>query len=63
MPDVFCSVNTCRYNEHGQLCNASEIVVQSDREGSQGSVRDPKSLKPTPCSSIDETCCQTFQKS
>lgn len=60
MPQVYCTVNTCKFHQKGNLCSASEIVVQSDSEGQYSSTNQADSLQATPCSSIDETCCQTF---
>lgn len=62
MPDVNCTVSTCKYYKEGNLCTANQIVIQSDLEGGFPPNARLDSLKQTPASTIDETCCQTFKK-
>ncbi len=62
MPDVACTVNTCKYWQRSNLCNANQINIQSDRAGGIPPNADLGTLPPTPCNTIDETCCQTFKK-
>lgn len=61
MPDVNCTVNTCKYWESGNLCNAQQIVIQNDEEGGFSPNANLKHLSATPAQSEDETCCQTFK--
>ncbi len=61
MPDVSCTVNTCKYWEQNNLCSASHIVIQTDEGGGFSPDASISSLAETPASSKDETCCQTFK--
>lgn len=61
MPDVNCTVNTCGYWQRGNLCNAKNIVIQTDLEGGFSPNSSLDNLKNTPADNIDDTCCQTFK--
>ena len=61
MPDVNCTVNTCKYWQTSNLCNAQQIVIQGDDAGGFSQSAKLEQLNATPASSIDETCCQTFK--
>ncbi|MDO7786804.1 DUF1540 domain-containing protein [Desulforamulus aquiferis] len=61
MPDVHCTVNTCKYWEARNLCNAQQIVVQSDGHGGFSPNAQLEQLSATPAANIAETCCQTFK--
>lgn len=61
MPDVNCTVNSCKYWTSGNLCTAQQIVVQNDQEGGFPQDAQLNQLQPTPASKTDETCCQTFK--
>ncbi|MHB8945953.1 MAG: DUF1540 domain-containing protein [Bacillota bacterium] len=61
MPDVSCTVNTCKYWENSNLCSASHIVIQTDEAGGFSPSSSINSLSETPAESKDETCCQTFK--
>ncbi len=61
MPEVSCTVNTCKYWENDNLCNASRIVIQSDAGGGFPPSASVDKLDKTPAESKDETCCQTFR--
>ncbi|MDD4239555.1 MAG: DUF1540 domain-containing protein [Desulfotomaculaceae bacterium] len=63
MPDVHCTVNTCKYWQNSNLCNAQQIVVQSDAAGGFSQNARLEQLNATPASTNDETCCQTFKNS
>jgi hypothetical protein len=61
MPDVSCTVNTCKYWENGNACKADTIIIQSDLSGGVSPNTQLSQLDQTPASSKDETCCQTFK--
>lgn len=61
MPDVNCTVNNCHYWQQGNLCNADNIVVQSDEAGGFPPSASLDNLNSTPADSKDQTCCQTFR--
>ncbi|MCL6580358.1 MAG: DUF1540 domain-containing protein [Firmicutes bacterium] len=61
MPDVHCTVNTCRYYKTGNLCTAENIVIQTDAAGGFGPNAKMCDLKATPANTKDQTCCQTFR--
>lgn len=61
MPDVHCTVDTCKYWNSGNLCAAQQIVIQNDAEGGFSPNAQLSSLAATPAESEDETCCQTFK--
>jgi hypothetical protein len=61
MPDVNCTVDTCKYWTGGNLCEAQQIVIQNDSEGGFSQNAKLKELSATPANSVDETCCQTFK--
>ena len=61
MPDVNCTVNSCKYWQNGNLCNAQNIVVQSDAAGGFPPNAKLDQLNATPASTIDDTCCQTVK--
>mgnify|MGYP000008250417 CR=1 FL=1 len=64
MPNIHCSVSNCHYWGSGNMCNASEIMVTSDRIGANmpNSYDAPQAstAQPTPVNSAMETCCKTF---
>jgi len=60
MPDVNCTVNTCKYWNNGNRCTAKNIIIQSDAAGGVSPSANLSDLKQTPARSKDETCCQTF---
>lgn len=61
MPDVGCTVNNCKYWTNGNMCNADQIMIQNDMDGGFSPNSKLNNLSPTPASTIDETCCQTFK--
>ena len=61
MPDVHCTVNTCKYWQQQNLCNAQQIVIQNDKQGGFSPNAKLEQLSATPATNIDETCCQTFK--
>ncbi len=61
MPEVSCTVSSCKYWEQKNLCNASHIIIQSDEAGGFAPTSKIDQLTETPASSKDETCCQTFK--
>jgi len=61
MPDVNCTVNTCKYWQTSNLCSAQQIVIQNDAQGGFSPNTKLDQLKATPANTIDETCCQTFK--
>lgn len=61
MPEVSCTVNTCKYWSNKNQCHADHIIVQSDAQGGFGPSAQLDQLAATPASSEDETCCQTFK--
>jgi hypothetical protein len=61
MPDVNCTVNTCKHWETGNACKADTIVIQSSRSEGVAPNAQMSQLSQTPASSKDETCCQTFR--
>ena len=61
MPDVNCTVNTCKYWTSGNLCTAQQIVVQNDQNGGFSENAQLSQLQATPAEKTDETCCQTFK--
>ena len=61
MPDVNCTVNTCKYWQSNNLCNAQQIVIQNDEAGGFSQNATLTQLNATPASTMDETCCQTFK--
>ncbi len=61
MPDVNCTVNSCKYWSSNNLCEAQQIVIQNDAQGGFSPNADLKSLNATPAGAVDETCCQTFK--
>lgn len=61
MPDVNCTVNTCKYWQDSNLCNAQQIVIQNDAQGGFSPNAKLDQLKATPANNNDETCCQTFK--
>lgn len=64
MPDVNCTVDTCKYWTANNLCTAQQIIIQSDAAGGGISPNaDLARIKPTPAKNVDETCCQTFKLS
>ena len=60
MPDVNCTVDNCKYWTSKNMCTADKIVVQNDEEGGFSPSAKIDSLKATPASAKDDTCCQTF---
>lgn len=60
MPDVNCTVNTCKYWRDSNLCDAKTIVIQSDAGGGFPPTARLEQLEKTPAARKDETCCQTF---
>lgn len=60
MPDVNCTVDSCKYWTNGNLCEAQQIVIQNDEDGGFSPNAKLKDLAPTPANDVDETCCQTF---
>jgi hypothetical protein len=60
MPEVNCTVNTCKYWTNGNECTAKNIVVQSDDAGGFPPSAKLDQLQQTPAQKKDETCCQTF---
>lgn len=62
MPEVYCTVNTCQYYQHGNKCTANKIVIQSDNAGGHSSGEQLSQLSVTPAETNDATCCQTFIK-
>lgn len=61
MPDVNCTVNTCKYWQQGNLCNAQQIVVQNDQSNGFSPNSELSNLAGTPACNSDQTCCQTFK--
>lgn len=61
MPDLNCTVNSCKYWEQGNLCSAQQIVIQNDQAGGFSPNSKLSNLEPTPARTIDQTCCQTFK--
>ena len=62
MPDVNCTVDTCKYWTNDNLCTAQKIIIQSDTAGGGISPHaDLHTLQATPAKAVDETCCQTFK--
>jgi len=61
MPDLNCTVNSCKYWQQGNLCTAQQIIIQNDQSGGVSPNASLSSLSATPASSIDQTCCQTFK--
>ena len=62
MPDVNCTVNTCKYWSNSNLCTAQQIIIQSDVQGGGISPQaNLSTLQVTPANTNDETCCQTFK--
>jgi hypothetical protein len=61
LPDVNCTVDNCKYWTDKNLCEAQQIVIQSDEKGGFSQGADLKSLAATPADSNDDTCCQTFK--
>jgi hypothetical protein len=61
MPDVNCTVSTCKYFGRGNLCSAKQIIIQSDAGGGVSPDAQLSSLSETPAQNKDETCCQTFK--
>jgi hypothetical protein len=64
MARIHCSVANCHYWKSGNICDASEIMVTSDKTGSTmpDSFDAPQAsnASQTPVSSCMETCCKTF---
>jgi len=61
MPDINCTVSTCKYFGSGNRCSAKQIIIQSDAGGGVSPDAQLSSLSETPAKSKDETCCQTFK--
>ena len=61
MPDVHCTVNTCKYWQQQNLCSAQQIVIQNDTQGGFAPSAKLEQLSATPATNTDETCCQTFK--
>ncbi|NLS44731.1 MAG: DUF1540 domain-containing protein [Firmicutes bacterium] len=61
---IRCSVSSCHYWQHGNICGASQIMVTADSIGASkpDSFDAPQaSVAPsTPASKCEETCCKTF---
>jgi hypothetical protein len=55
---IKCSVNSCKYNEAGEVCEADEIKVRNNF----GAKDDMEigSLEETKARTSMETCCETF---
>ncbi|MCG0276710.1 MAG: DUF1540 domain-containing protein [Thermosediminibacteraceae bacterium] len=67
MARIHCSVSNCHYWRSGNICDASEIMITSDKLGNQmpDSFDAPQASNApqTPVSSCMETCCKTFVES
>lgn len=61
MPDVHCTVSTCKYWQNSNLCNADNIIIQGDTAGGFSPNAQLSQLNATPAKKTDETCCQTFK--
>jgi hypothetical protein len=61
MPDVNCTVSTCKHFGSGNRCSAKQIIIQSEAGGGVSPDAQLSSLSETPAQSKDETCCQTFK--
>ena len=63
---IRCSVDSCHYWEHGNICGASQIMITSDTlsHGKPDSFDAPQAsvAPPTPVNTCMETCCKTFTK-
>lgn len=62
---IHCSVNNCHYWGSGNLCQANEILVTSDKVSKQKSEtfaapRNAATMSTTPVNTYMETCCKTF---
>lgn len=62
MPELNCTVNTCKYYAPNNQCTAQQIIIQSDGAGGFSQNAQLNQLAPTPADSIDATCCQTFKR-
>ncbi len=60
MNRINCSVTSCKYNEAGQKCNASEIKVENNFNCSHNMEIGSLDTKDKNATSSMETCCQTF---
>ncbi|MGE5530390.1 MAG: DUF1540 domain-containing protein [Patescibacteria group bacterium] len=61
---IHCIVDNCHYWKQGNLCDANEIVITSDRFGAEQPDRVDATmagrLTPTQAGNCMETCCKTF---
>ena len=61
---VYCTVSSCHYWKNDNLCDASEILITSDRFAREQPDRvdatQALSLDTTPVSHCTETVCKTF---
>ena len=61
---IHCSVNNCHYWKNGNICDANEIVVVSDRFGAEQPDNVDANMvgkfSPTPVDKCMDTCCKTF---
>jgi hypothetical protein len=59
MNRIKCDVNSCKYNEDGQICKAQEINVQNNF-GASDSMEFGSLEGSTHARTSMETCCETF---
>lgn len=62
---IHCSVNNCHYWGAGNTCQASEILITSDKVADEkneafDAPRNAATMSTTPVRTCMETCCKTF---
>lgn len=64
MARIHCSINNCHYWKHGNICDASEIMVMHDTQGNSLpdniDATSAQTVRQYQANSCMETCCKTF---